>query len=229
MDEEAPLMSAPAVAGGSVGWVDLAVTFADAVLAVPPVPSSLREGLVRVGDWCWSTRPDIDPMAMYMFDRYLTEATDEGIGDYVAVSHAGHGANSYGLNFHLVFDGVGFFVQHLWGGVYMNPMETRTAIACTYAVLGQLLNQMNPESNPESTAGGVDRVLCYSDFRGACDLWSRRDIAAAGATDDGSPPGPWSRREFTSEQALLAFAADTLCPPDRASELVPAIREAFDA
>lgn len=180
---------------------------------------------MRLGDWCWSTRPDIDPMAMYMFDRYVSEATGGGVGDYVAVSHAGHGANSYGLNFHLVFDAVGFFVQHGWGGVYMNPMETRTAIACTYAVLDQLVNHMNPQP----TSAGVDRILCYSDFRGACNFWSRRDIAPAGANEDGSPERPWTRREFTSEQALLGFAADTLCPPDRAVELVPAIWEAFDA
>lgn len=193
--------------GRSDGWVDLAVTFAEAVLVVPPVPIPFRQGLLRVGEWCWSTRADIDPMGMYLFDRYVTEAIDEPVGDYAAVSHAGHGSNSYGLNFDLVHEGVGVFVQHGWGGAYMDPVEAKTAIAYTYAFLDQLLAGIEPGLTP----GRLNHVFCYSAFRGDCFFLSRADSVGAGA-DDASPVSGWRRHEFANEYALLAFAATTLCP-----------------
>ena len=217
-------MSQSTGSGSSDGWVDLAATFAEAVLVVPPVPPRLRQGLLRVGEWCWSTRADIDPLAMYVFERYVTEAIDEPVGDYAAVSHAGHGSNSYGLNFDLVHEGVGVFVQHGWGGVYMNPVETRTDIAYSYAVLDQLLKRIKPAP----TSARLNHILCYSDFRGACSF-RRRPDNAAGARDEGLATAPWEAREFADEQSLLVFAADTLIP-DHAVELTTTIyRAASDA
>ena len=41
-------------------------------------------------------------MRMYLFDDYLNEVLTEKTPDYVALSHAGHGVNSYALNYQLV-------------------------------------------------------------------------------------------------------------------------------
>lgn len=55
---------------------------------------------------------------MYGFFAYPLEALTSGVGNYVAVSHAGHGLNSYALNYHLVYGRLALFTQTLWGGVY---------------------------------------------------------------------------------------------------------------
>jgi hypothetical protein len=55
---------------------------------------------------------------MYMFRMYPIEFLTVAGCDYAAVSHAGHGVNSYALNYHVVRAGLGVFIQVAWGGVY---------------------------------------------------------------------------------------------------------------
>lgn len=102
---------------------DLRRLFKSAGLIAPPVPAALEPRLRERQRWAFATR-EIDPMAMYMFDRYLLEAIAEPVEDYVAVSHAGHGANSYGLNYHLVYGPIGIFAQAGWGGAYTDAGES---------------------------------------------------------------------------------------------------------
>ena len=68
-------------------------------LVLPPIPSALQARLRRISEWCYGTR-DIDPMQMYGFHLYPAEAVAEPIDNYVALSHAGHGVNSYAINYH---------------------------------------------------------------------------------------------------------------------------------
>ncbi|MCB1003711.1 MAG: hypothetical protein KDB35_05945 [Acidimicrobiales bacterium] len=175
---------------------------------------------MRLGDWCWSTRSDIDPMEMYLFDPYVQEPLEGPVGEYVAVCHAGHGANSYGLNFHLVHGGVGWFVQHGWGGAYMDPVVTRTAMAFTYAVLDELIDGIEPRP----VSARVDYVVACSALR-EVRAFHTREPTGEGFGDSGGAEAPWSCREFPSEQALLTFAADALCP-DRAAGLSSSMRAA---
>ncbi len=67
-------------------------------------------------------------MVMYMFDRYLHDALADQSPDYVAFSHAGHGVNSYALNYHLVDGPLVLVVQAPYGGVYMSDEDARKAI-----------------------------------------------------------------------------------------------------
>ena len=62
--------------------------------------------------------PADDPFDMYAFDnpaltetRFLVDVLLDRVADYAAVSHAGHGINSYGLNFHLVHDRLAILMQ----------------------------------------------------------------------------------------------------------------------
>ena len=55
-------------------------------------------------------------MAMYMFEDYISEALIGTAPDYVAFCHAGHGMNSYAINYHLVDGPLALFVQAPWGG-----------------------------------------------------------------------------------------------------------------
>ena len=63
-------------------------------------------------------------MAMYFFDQYITEAMTDCPADYVAVSHAGHGANSYAINYNLVEGPLAVFTQIGWGGIYDDPEKS---------------------------------------------------------------------------------------------------------
>ncbi len=78
-------------------------------------------------------------MQMYGFHRYLGEAVAGRIDNYVAVSHAGHGVNSYAINYHLVYGRVALFVQLGWGGIYMDQGERAQTIAETFAKCGEVL------------------------------------------------------------------------------------------
>lgn len=97
------------------GLGDMSRTFDAAGLPPPPVPKSLQPQLRLLGPWCWGTR-DIVPGYMYKFDVYAIEAVTSHLEDYVAISHAGHGVNSYSINYHLVTGPLVIFAQALWGG-----------------------------------------------------------------------------------------------------------------
>jgi hypothetical protein len=95
-------------------------TFASWALPVPPVPVSLRPMLKMRGPKCWDTR-DIVGYDMYFWTMEEAEEILAGrTATYFAVSHSGHGANSYAINYHLVYRGLALFVQEAWGGIYMN-------------------------------------------------------------------------------------------------------------
>ncbi|MDQ1740884.1 MAG: hypothetical protein QOE53_2536 [Pseudonocardiales bacterium] len=109
-------------------WAAMAATFEAAGLAEPPIPTGLRPGLGEIDRWCWSTRP-ISAMDMYLFKDPAREVLTRPVSDYVAVSHAGHGVNSYAVNYHLVYRSLALFAQAGWGGVYTDRARA-TARGC---------------------------------------------------------------------------------------------------
>jgi hypothetical protein len=86
------------------GYAEMIATFESASLPEPPIPDRLRPAVRRIEEWCWATRP-VDPMEMYTFRGYPGEVLLGRIADYAAVSHSGHGANSYGISLDLVCAG----------------------------------------------------------------------------------------------------------------------------
>jgi hypothetical protein len=146
------------------GYRDMLYAFADAGLVAPPVPESLRPELRRLGPWNWSTR-EIDPFAMYMFGKYIEEAIAGRNADYIAVSHSGHGINSYGLNYHLVHGPVALFTQDGWGGGYMDPVLSRVDLATTFSRVYEFIGSLPEDAVTESPP----RVfLAWSSFRMVC-------------------------------------------------------------
>src|SRR4051794_35976890 len=103
---------------------DLELLFTEAGLAVPPVPPPLTAALEQRGDWCFSTRA-ISRMDTYMLRPYLDEALAGPVDDYVAVTHGGHGINSWSLNYLLVWSPFVVMTQVAWDGVYMDPEKQR--------------------------------------------------------------------------------------------------------
>ena len=142
---------------GEPGWLDLLQVFAEACVPAPPIPRSLRATLKRQGPWCWST-VRVDPMAMYFLGPAVPASRHSD--DYAAVSHAGHGLNSYGLNLYLVTGPVAVFVQHLWGGHYDDSQRSNVEVTRTYTLLHELLAALK-EPAPQPAR----YVLQYSDFR----------------------------------------------------------------
>lgn len=80
----------------------MTATFAEAGLTAPPIPAGLVDSLRVLSRWCFGTR-DVSPIGMYLFDEYFEEAFDLATQNYVAVSHAGHGAHSYAITYQVVF------------------------------------------------------------------------------------------------------------------------------
>ena len=111
------------VARVSEGLVATRRAFAEVGLAEPPVPHRFERRVRVIAPWCFATRP-VDPMAMYFFDQYVMEVFSATPQDYVAISHAGHGANSYAINYHLVDGSLAIFAQVGWGGVYDDATES---------------------------------------------------------------------------------------------------------
>ena len=75
--------------------------FAGSSLPIPPIPVRFAADLKPCGKLCFSTR-DVHPFKMYDFHEYLFEALLSTPPDYLAFSHAGHGANSYAFTFQLI-------------------------------------------------------------------------------------------------------------------------------
>lgn len=117
-------MSATATqASGLDGFGRAQQTFAAAGLAEPPIPNRFRSRIRVEAPWCFATRT-VNAMDMYFFQRYPAEVLTGSPRDYIAISHAGHGANSYAINYHLVDGVIAVFAQIGWGvrtATHQNP------------------------------------------------------------------------------------------------------------
>ncbi|MFI5909738.1 hypothetical protein [Dactylosporangium sp. NPDC051541] len=140
-------------------YAEMTAAFTSSRLPVPPIPEPLRPRLRTVRDWCWSTR-DIDAFAMYMFERdFLSAVLTGDTPDYVAVSHAGHGVNSYAVNYHLVCGPLAVFMQVGWGGIYTDNHAAAQR-------LGEYWQRCEALRAQGATAPGP-RILCvFSRLRG---------------------------------------------------------------
>jgi hypothetical protein len=89
--------------------------FRDSGLPFPPLPKELASSFRRFDRWHWGTR-ELDRMSMYFFEPFQSIWAQGVPDDYMAVSHGGHGANSYFLTYHLVYRPIAVMFQTGWGG-----------------------------------------------------------------------------------------------------------------
>lgn len=144
------------------GWTHLVHKFEHKGLPVPPVPEALRPRLRRQGSWCWTTR-EVDTREMYLFRPHpLVEVLGPDAPEYVAVSHDGHGLNSYAITYHLVYRGLALFVQVAWGGIYMDADRQAAMLAEAFGRVEALVERV------ESLTIRPDRrlVCLHSAMRG---------------------------------------------------------------
>lgn len=207
------------------GNSDLLSTLARAGIALPPLgtglamtstianvgaggePVSLVPGkdVFAFGPWHWGTRY-VNPMSLYMFyPEQIAQLLIEN-GPFFAMSHAGHGLNSYGLNLVTCAGPVAVYVQHGWGGVYMNPVGSLVDINATYSRLHVLFGADEiSESNEQ-----LRWLLVYSTFRGTCGLIDL-DKVRAGSDVEHAFESFGSEDNFGSdERALFSGLVDRL-------------------
>ncbi|MDQ3770714.1 MAG: hypothetical protein M3343_01315 [Actinomycetota bacterium] len=78
----------------------------------------------RIDEWAYATE-DIDPTKVYRFE-FPREVLTSDVENYVSFCHAGHGVNSYSINYHLIYGPVADFMQVGWGGVYKGGLMITT-------------------------------------------------------------------------------------------------------
>lgn len=159
-------------------------------LALPFVPPELEGSFRERVEWCFASR-EISPIDMYLFRRYLFEAMTEEVPDYVAISHAGHGVNSYAITYHLVRGPLAIFAQAGWGGVYMDREQS------TREVVEQLKSCASLAAAAEDLADALPPsparlVVACSPFRwvGVC-RWLERPFIGDKDEADSWLAGAW--------------------------------------
>jgi hypothetical protein len=137
------------------------------------------EGAVyRFGPWHWGSAW-FDPRAMYDFDAQLVAQRLVDTGAFFALSHAGHGWNSYGLNLVVCAGPVAFFVQHAYGGTFTNPVRDLVEINTTYSRLHVLL-----PADPLRHPSPIRWLALHSTFRGATGLVDLDRVRGGETVDD---------------------------------------------
>jgi hypothetical protein len=170
---------------------DLWSVLGDGGVAAPPVPTRCRDSLRALGPWWWGSLL-FHPFSLYMFDAVEDLVDHWDRAPLFAMSHAGHGVNSYGLNVITAAGPVAACVQHGFGGAYSDPVEDLEQIAATYARLHQVLAAADGDDSPARW------LLLFSNFRGICQLVDldspvpRTEDAAIG----------YEATEFSDEHAL---------------------------
>ena len=105
-----------------------------------------------------------------MFD-YVQEILNGNVDDYSAVSHCGHGANSYGLNVTVVRAPLALTFQHLWGGVYTNPLTANVEIAASFFFMRALLRAVE---NARTESSETRYLVAWSSFRGVANYYIKK-------------------------------------------------------
>ena len=158
---------------GEEALSDLKQTLREAKLPVPAVARELSN-LRRLGPWWWATG------FVPAFDMYMHESERMMLGLWnqcpmFALSHAGHGVNSYGLNIVCAIGPVAVVAQIGWGGAYMDDVRARSEIAQLFGLIDGL---------PRASYA-VPRVLVsYSSFRGTARYWTLDDLVPEPADVD---------------------------------------------
>jgi len=163
--------------------------FRDAGLAFPTIPEELAEQLKEHGRWLFSTRP-ID-MSPYNLQHYLDEVDVSPVKDYAVLSHAGHGVNSYAIQYYLVHGSLRMFLHLGWGGVYMDRGEAAATVRDCFSMADQIASLAQTVGRFQA---GKQLTVVGSDFYGS--YWL--------------PPGKTRRGEASGHKGPLNVLTQTL-------------------
>lgn len=133
------------------------------LLNVPPIANQFETRIRYFGGLSFGTQPLPSPIEDYLF-RDILNYLSGPIPDHYVVNHAGHGINSYSLNFRYALGDLAILAQVPYGGGYGNKeSDSKRWNECVERV-GDIMI-LNPENRKE----GIWRrkyLLLYSNFRG---------------------------------------------------------------
>jgi len=129
-----------------------------------PIPPELAPDVRDRGEWWFGTNRHPNPAGMYLFDPVLKLMT-QSTTDRFAVSHGGHGVNSYALTYLLMWGPLAVATQHGWGGVYMDDRLQASLIDSAFASVGQLVDAVRSAPALRSRPGRL--VVAVSDLEGS--------------------------------------------------------------
>lgn len=135
--------------------------FSEFGIETPIITRFFEEEITHFGYWHWATQPFPDRL-----QDYLMESVDylKGpIPNQYSINHAGHGINSYSLNFRCAIGNIAILAQVGWGGAYMDTQEQSDR--WDYVV--QILNTILLENSSWETDEIFVRkyLILSSDFR----------------------------------------------------------------
>jgi hypothetical protein len=111
--------------------------FQEAGLAFPKIPDELAPRLKERDEWLFSTREiETSPYNLYHYVREIDRNSEE---DYVVLSHSGHGANSYAIQYYLVRGPLRMFLHLSWGGVYVDAEKSTAKIRDCFSLADEVV------------------------------------------------------------------------------------------
>ena len=133
--------------------------------ALPVVDGELLDRVRDNSPYFWATQPFPVAIDDYLMDSII-EYLQSSIPDQFAISHAGHGINSYSLNYRYALGSIAILAQVSWGGAYGDIEEDG-------AEWMRVLEEIDSitEMNPAAYSDGFkqrDYLILLSRFRGIC-------------------------------------------------------------
>lgn len=166
------------------------------------VPAALVDRLRRFGPAWWATQKAPLSLDDYMHDDVSRSLLAGDNPDQFALSHAGHGINSYALNLRLAVGEVALLVQAAWGGAYGDPVADSRVWNELVANVDRFLAAPGLDVKPATTKKSRTRqiLVMHSTFRddGQVHLWVRN---ASGIWDEVGTVESWAE--------LHAWVAET--------------------
>ena len=147
--------------------------FEEENLEVPMLAAHLEADLTEFRSWHWATQLTPSPDDDYMLSNTV-EYLKGSVPDQYSVCHAGHGINSYALNFRHVSGELAMIVQYSWGGVYGDREEDS-------AMWNELILRVNSLLIITASPSDEERIRKYlfvsSNFRlgTQIEFWERSD------------------------------------------------------
>jgi len=148
--------------------------FFDLGMDIPPVTQRFDEEIAEFGNWQWATQPFPTRWQDYMMNETV-EYLKGPVPDQYSLNHAGHGVNSYSLNFRFALGDLAIFAQTGWGGAYMQTDDQSRR----WDELQQSLCEIMLGAPLDGFDSSYIRkyLIVYSDFRieGKIEFWQNAD------------------------------------------------------
>ena len=134
--------------------------FQDNGLTFPMIPEKLAEDLKEQEKWLFSTRKiQVSP---YFLQQYVNELDKNDVKDYVVLSHAGRGINSYAIQYYLVHNNLKMFLHLRWGGVYINTQNAAADIQTCFSLADKIV--LTVESSEKLQTGSDLKIVCSDSY-----------------------------------------------------------------